>query len=48
MLHYDISEDAAVVAANRKTTRRDIWDVAGALLTLLASMAVLSGILQLI
>lgn len=36
MLHYTLAEDAAAVAAVNKTTRKDVWEVASALLLLVA------------
>ena len=44
MLHYDIKEDAAVVAANQKTTFGEIWETAGALLTLILGSTALMAL----
>ena len=48
MLHYDIKEDAAVVAANHKTTFGEIWETASAVLTLILGSTALMALCTLI
>ncbi len=44
MLHYDIHEDAEVVAKTHKTTAKEIWETMSTLLTVIISTSLITGL----
>ena len=48
MLHITLAEEAAAVAASHKSSFKDVWEVAGALLCAVLSISTLVSLVSLL